>query len=816
MLRNLFVRTSLCTIMVVVAVASADDGQNTLVQVSASQADTAQIVQQDAAIVSSSRRATSPIGSNVAVPLDASVQVNGIQSPEAACSIVNDQGAPAGGFLAWTVPDGGMKIWVDPAGSGGAADPGCGQAPTYPFLVQSIDILLADASAFGQAGVGMGTLEYVVDIECPVTPGDPCSQPGLALTTTATQTLVANDSGTYAVNVPINQCVEGGFFVGIRYLTWTGSAAAVPSPLWDGVVRPLCHQWITTDGATWTDQENFFTPPGNDTGWAIVTVNGNADDTCTPTSCTASVCGNGVIDAGEDCDGIMDGACPGMCGMVGTPEECTCPISICQATCAGGTDEGEPCGMDVNGGCNAGTCVGDGSACSPLAQDCAVGMGPCNTAPGNFSSLGILGTGGTAGGCGNGFLDPMTRDTDWWTVDVTDDDGDGFAQLAYTLNSDFDASAFIIGNANGDCQMVDFSFGAGITSDDCMPASESVCVPAPATYTIFVGADLNSTDDFLCTDPLAPFEYTLDVQVDNCSIVCGDNMIVGAEECDGTAPNACVSGVCVPAGDPSGLECTCDESNQCSTCPGGATLEGETCGNSDNEGCSAGTCTGDGLDCSPVAQDCAMGQGPCVPTTGATGLGALGGGSSVDACGDTNADAGLRDTDWYSFTLTETAVVTVTLDSEVPMITGLFSGNVADCPNLGGIGSFLESDDCAVDTTLARCLDAGDYVIFAAPGTAAAGIFEGLGCTQADAPFNYTFNVSAVSTVAEGAGTCNDGIDNDCNGITDCFEFGCAGVDGCPASAIPTMSEWGLAVMLMLMLIAGTIVFARRRAIANA
>jgi hypothetical protein len=57
-----------------------------------------------------------------------------------------------------------------------------------------------------------------------------------------------------------------------------------------------------------------------------------------------------------------------------------------------------------------------------------------------------------------------------------------------------------------------------------------------------------------------------------------------------------------------------------------------------------------------------------------------------------------------------------------------------------------------------------------------------------------------------GTELCTDGLDNDCDGDTDCDDPDCAGLAGC----IPTMSEWGVVVLLLLLMIAGAILVPRR------
>ncbi|GEM_PF-1895539 len=59
---------------------------------------------------------------------------------------------------------------------------------------------------------------------------------------------------------------------------------------------------------------------------------------------------------------------------------------------------------------------------------------------------------------------------------------------------------------------------------------------------------------------------------------------------------------------------------------------------------------------------------------------------------------------------------------------------------------------------------------------------------------------------------CTDDLDNDCDGATDCLDTVCANVVPC----VPTMSEFGLLVLGLLVLTGGSVVMQRRRAVRSA
>ena len=85
----------------------------------------------------------------------------------------------------------------------------------------------------------------------------------------------------------------------------------------------------------------------------------------------AAVCGNGVMEAGEQCDGVLDAACPGNCNG-----DCRCP-----ALCGDGyVQAGETCddGNAVSGDCCSSVCqieCDDGNTCT--RDFCSAPSGVC-------------------------------------------------------------------------------------------------------------------------------------------------------------------------------------------------------------------------------------------------------------------------------------------------------------------------------------------------------------------------------------------------------------------------------------------------------
>ncbi len=163
----------------------------------------------------------------------------------------------------------------------------------------------------------------------------------------------------------------------------------------------------------------------------------------------------------------------------------------CELACpAGATLEPEVCGAQTNNG--------------------------CNSVPPAF---GTIACGETI--CGTAWADGDTRDTDWYIINLPDSDGDGFEQITATLFSQFPGVCFILSGPPSDCANI-VSVGTTGCSDNCANISTATaCLPAPATYTIFVAAgNCNGSgifDGFPCG---TQNDYTLEV-------TCGPTCVPG-------------------------------------------------------------------------------------------------------------------------------------------------------------------------------------------------------------------------------------------------------------------------------------------------
>jgi hypothetical protein len=87
-------------------------------------------------------------------------------------------------------------------------------------------------------------------------------------------------------------------------------------------------------------------------------------------------------------------------------------------------------------------------------------------------------------------------------------------------------------------------------------------------------------------------------------------------------------------------------------------------------------------------------------------------------CGTYWASGGTRDTDWYELVLTESMILTISLEGEQPSAFGLIEQivlGVPGCDNITGyIDPYATPQECTPATVVTQCLPAGTYYVFAA------------------------------------------------------------------------------------------------------
>ena len=150
-------------------------------------------------------------------------------------------------------------------------------------------------------------------------------------------------------------------------------------------------------------------------------------------------------------------------------------------------------------------------------EDVDITNGGCNSAPNVFGSIScgetVCGTSSTytVAGVDN-------RDTDWYELFVPDQDGSGFAQVTATLISEFQGVCFILSGPPGDCINIALEGTIGCSNLCANISTATACVPAPATYIIFVAPGNCDGSAIFSGLPCGAFnDYTLEVSCGPCT-----------------------------------------------------------------------------------------------------------------------------------------------------------------------------------------------------------------------------------------------------------------------------------------------------------
>ncbi|MFO0829330.1 MAG: LamG-like jellyroll fold domain-containing protein [Phycisphaerales bacterium] len=176
-------------------------------------------------------------------------------------------------------------------------------------------------------------------------------------------------------------------------------------------------------------------------------------------------------------------------------------VAICNGTVPLNISSPPPCdGCDIS--CASAT-VNENEACWVNTVNAG-----CDVPPGTAPQFQQLSCGDTL--CATTWGSATAYDTDWFIVDVLDPNGDGWAQLCLTLDS----------NVPLTCELYSGSCGTGLellttqSAPPCDPTSFCICVPAPSKYKLRIfpgcppcGAALG--------DFCAPYLLTV-----NCNDVC--------------------------------------------------------------------------------------------------------------------------------------------------------------------------------------------------------------------------------------------------------------------------------------------------------
>jgi len=272
-------------------------------------------------------------------------------------------------------------------------------------------------------------------------------------------------------------------------------------------------------------------------------------------------CGNGALDAGEDCDPPNDGACPGVCqadctcptcgdGVVNQPaEQCdgddddTCPgACLGDCTCSGGTcgndmtEFGEECDGTDDAAC-PGACQGNCTCGAVCGDNVVEGGEECDGAGSTACPPDACQVDCTCGPfCGNNQIDPGEEC-----------DGSGTGSCVGPCQADCTCAAFCgddVREGSELCDGTDDALCPGQCSAGCTcPSSATI------TFTVQEGADLDTGWTGTAHDAEVQKGSTISGELANCDGV-------SDFECDffGNVGSAC-------SGDPSQ---PCLANNQCS------------------------------------------------------------------------------------------------------------------------------------------------------------------------------------------------------------------------------------------------------------
>ncbi len=436
----------------------------------------------------------------------------------------------------------------------------------------------------------------------------------------------------------------------------------------------------------------------------------NGTPGCDDVKCCEAICAADPF----CCDVEWDGICAA--AAASSP---ACGFEPCDLTCPdGATDEGEDCGADTNGGCNATPNVFGAIACGETI-------------------------------CGTAWAEGGTRDTDWFLVTTTAE----CTTLTATLTYEGNGVVFIV-DGIGACAPV--VIGVTGSSNNCEAGPPASADVPPGTYAVFVanaafdGAPCGGAVDYFVTleciegcEPPGPI----------CGEGAGDCFIAnGTPGCDDVA---CCEAIC--AADPFCCDVEWDQicadaaaaSPACGfvpcelTCPDGATDEGEDCGADTNGGCNA------------------------TPNV----FGSIACGETI--CGTAWADGGTRDTDWFLVTTTaECTTLTATLTYEGNGVVFIVDGIDACAPVV--IGTTGSSSNCEAGPPASADVPPGTYAVFVANAA-----FDGAPCDGGAVDYFVTLECiegcePPGPICGEGAGPC--GEPNGTPGCEDvvCCELVCA------------------------------------------
>lgn len=555
---------------------------------------------------------------------------------------------------------------------------------------------------------------------------------------------------------------------------------------------------------------------------------------CSDQACCAAVCALDFF----CCNVVWDGACVNLAVA-------TCGAPPCELPCPpGAIQENEPCGADLNGGCNI-PVIGDSSCCreqpgpgcdtfSCELAVCAVEPFCCSLQWDGFCAFLALGLcpdvcalgkpafmpiacGQTI--CGTTWAEDNNRDTDWFQATL-----ESTTEVTFTVTSGIDLRIGIVNNGGvPDCSL-STALSPLASTGICGTASVTACL-VPGTYWLYLAP--NAFGGFPCGGTLNGYVASLTCGGPCVPPSCGSTSTgrcfepSGAPFCDDLR---CCETVC--AIDPYCCDIAWDEvcvstaKIYCVTCTlpttKGEILELEPCGASTNNGCnepilgSSSCCSGNstpGCDdplcaaavcefepfCCEVVWDAACATFTPIFCPELCQLGSIG--FEPIACGQTIrgtawADGGIKDTDWYEITVTQITPITVTATAQFPLLMGVSdTGGFGGClPNTGAsqLNPLVLANPC-VEASFTTCLEPGTWYIFVAPSDTSNWPCTDAGCDCPDLNGSGTVDAVDLSLLLGAWGTADPCANLDGSGTVGAADLsillGAWGPYRCPAES---------------------------------